>query len=34
VEEFKQFSTPPAQAVNVTAMVEEKMAAMKNNIVQ
>jgi predicted Holliday junction resolvase-like endonuclease len=29
VEAFKSFSTPPAQAENVGAMVEEKMVSMK-----
>ncbi len=34
VEAFKQFTTPPAQAKNVSAMVELKMAALKNDIMQ
>ena len=29
VQAFQQFSTPPAQAENVGAMVEEKMVSMK-----
>jgi hypothetical protein len=34
VEAFKSFSTPPAGAENVGAMVEEKMAPMKMEIMQ
>jgi ATP-dependent 26S proteasome regulatory subunit len=34
VEAFKQFKTPPAQAENVTAMVGEKLAAIKNDTMQ
>jgi hypothetical protein len=34
VQAFQQFSTPPAQAENVGAMVEQKMAAMKTEIMQ
>jgi len=32
VEAFKSFTTPPAQAENVGAMVEQKMATMKMQI--
>jgi hypothetical protein len=32
VEAFKSFTTPPAQAENVGAMVEQKMATMKTQI--
>jgi len=31
---FQQFSTPPAQAENVGAMVEQKLATMKTEIMQ
>ena len=34
VQAFQQFSTPPAQAENVGAMVEQQMAAMKTEIMQ
>jgi hypothetical protein len=34
VQAFQQFSTPPAQAENVGVMVEQKMAAMKSEIMQ
>jgi hypothetical protein len=34
VEAFKSFSTPPAQAEDINAMMEEKMAAMTTEIMQ
>jgi hypothetical protein len=34
VEAFKQVTTPPAQAENVTTVVEGKVASMKNDIMQ
>jgi hypothetical protein len=34
VEAFNQFTTPPAQAENVGAMVEEKMATIKMETMQ
>ena len=34
VEAFKNFTTPPAQAETVGAMVEKKMATMKTEIMQ
>jgi hypothetical protein len=34
VQAFQQFSTPPAQAENVGAMVEQEMASMKTEIMQ
>ena len=34
MQAFQQFSTPLAQAENVGAMVEQKMAAMKTEIMQ
>jgi hypothetical protein len=34
MQAFQQFSTPPAQAENVGAMVQQKMASMKTEIMQ